>query len=313
MGGLINIVRLASFANFRFLMLKKQNEFIQYLLLNRQYSPNTIKAYKRDLLIYKNFCKTQKNLSEFYQYLTYKNLSPRTQVRIMSCVRMYFKYLQSLEISTPDINSLKFPKLQKKLPKIIKLKEFQSLLEVSQDNNPTITLRNHLILNFLYGLGCRVSELIGLNLEDFNPTESWINVTGKGDRQRLLPLPKEIYKFLNLYLTQSRPLLLKIETAALFLNNKGRRPSRVDIWRWLKIWSQKAGFKDIKNPHSFRHGCATGLLEQGADLRSIQKLLGHLNIQTTQIYTSVTSKYLKETIDRCHPLSQPEIHTEDDI
>ena len=293
------------------MLLDQQDDFFRDLLFNRQYSENTIAAYKRDLLVYKEFCKTKKQLPELYQYLTKKNLSPRSQVRIISCLRMYFKYLQGRGISTPDVNILKFPKLQKKLPKIINIKDFKILLDVSKNDNRALTIRNHLMLSFLYGLGCRVSELVHLNLEDYNATESWVNVTGKGDRQRLLPLSKSLYDLLNLYLKESRPLLVKTGMQTLFFNNKGKRPSRVDIWRWLKKWSEKAGFDDVKNPHSFRHGCATGLLEQGADLRSIQKLLGHLNIQTTQIYTSVTSKHLKETVDKCHPLSQSESLVED--
>ncbi|MGI9548894.1 MAG: tyrosine-type recombinase/integrase [Bdellovibrionales bacterium] len=292
-------------------MLKQQATFLRDLLFNKQYSENTIAAYKRDLLIYEDFLKTKKDLSDFYHYLTKRQLSPRSQVRIISCVRMYFKYLQSRGVSTPDIHILKFPKLESTLPKIIRIEEFRALMEVSTEKQEALTLRNHLVLSFLYGLGCRVSELIQLNLEDFNPTESWVSVTGKGNRQRLLPLTQELFTLLNKYLKEARPLLLKTETGALLMNNKGKRPSRVDIWRWLKKWSQQAGFKEVKNPHSFRHGCATGLLEQGADLRSIQKLLGHFNIQTTQIYTSVTSKYLKEAIDKYHPLSKSESLVED--
>ncbi len=293
------------------MLLDQQDDFFRDLLFNKQYSENTIAAYRRDLFIYQEFCKTKKQISEFYQYLTKKNLSPKSQVRIISCLRMYFKYLQSCGISTPDINILKFPKLKKKLPKIISIKEFKALLEASREKDKVLTIRNHLVLSFLYGLGCRVSELVHLDLEDFNATESWVNITGKGNRQRLLPLSKDLYELLNFYLKESRPLVVKTEMQALLFNNKGNRPSRIDIWRWLKKWSQQAGFDDVKNPHSFRHGCATGLLERGADLRSIQKLLGHLNIQTTQIYTSVTSKHLKETVDRCHPFSQSETSVED--
>ena len=159
-------------------------------------------------------------------------------------------------------------------------------------------------MSFLYALGCRVSELISLNIQDFNETEAWISVVGKGNKQRLLPLPTKLYQMLTVYLKKSRPHLGKKEKSCLIFNNKGNRPSRIDIWRWLKSWSLKAGFSKSKNPHSFRHGCATALLEGGADLRTIQKLLGHSNIQTTQIYTSVSSKKLKSAIQKHHPLSQ---------
>lgn len=212
--------------------------------------------------------------------------------------------MQGLGYKTPDINLLKLPKIEKKLPKIIRLEEFHSLLKSSQMPRPAITIRNHLTISFLYGLGCRVSELVGIKIQDINESDLYIHVTGKGRRQRLLPLSQPLYKLLIKYLKESRPLLLKNKIPNLILNNRGRPCSRIDIWRWLQKWSQKAEFKDVKNPHSFRHGCATGLLEQGADLVSIQKLLGHASIETTQIYTSLRSEHLKETIRKHHPLSK---------
>ncbi len=279
-------------------------EFLRELQFGRGYSANTISAYKRDLEYYKNFCKARRPINDFYYFLTKKNLSPRSQARILSCVRTYLRFLQSRGRSSAEIKHLKLPKLQKKLPRPISLREFSVLWKVCGEETAGRSLRNKLALAFLYGLGCRVSELVSLNIQDFNATEAWISVMGKGSRQRLLPLPKNLYDLLHVYLSQSRPLLGKTASPSLFFNNKGKRPSRVDVWRWLKIWSVKAGFDEVKNPHSFRHGCATGLLEKGADLRSIQKLLGHLSIQTTQIYTSVSSEKLKEAVDEFHPLSQ---------
>ena len=278
-------------------------EFLRYLSFNRSYSPHTLLAYKRDMTHYKNFCKTGRPIQDFYFFLTQKKLSPASQARIISCVRTYLKFLQSHGHFIENIKYLKIPKQQQKLPKFISLKEFKDLWKACEGDTQILSLRNKLVLGFLYGLGCRVSELIALNLQDFNETESWISVTGKGNRQRLLPLPKNLYNLLIVYLKKSRPFIGKKESPSLFFNNKGQRPSRVDIWRWLKTWSLKAGFDEVKNPHSFRHGCATGLLEKGADLRTIQQLLGHLSIQTTQIYTSVNSNKLKKAIDQHHPLS----------
>ena len=279
-------------------------DFLRDLKFGRGYSTNTVSSYKRDLANYKEFCRTGRPIHDFYYFLTKKELSPRSQARVISCVRTYLKFLQSRGYSAVDIKHLKLPKLKNKLPRPISLKEFKALWTACEDRTASFTLRNRVVLAFLYGLGCRVSELVALNLQDFNETESWISVVGKGDRQRLLPLPQNLYDLLNIYLSQSRPLIEKKESPPLFFNNRGKRPSRVDIWRWLKTWSLKAGFDDVKNPHSFRHGCATGLLEKGADLRTIQNLLGHLSIQTTQIYTSVSSKKLKEAVDHYHPLSQ---------
>lgn len=280
-------------------------EFIRELTFNRRCSIHTVSAYKRDLAYYKEFSQSQQPIQEFYSFLTEKDLSSRSQARILSCVRTYLKFLQSRGHSSIDIKYLTLPKLKNKLPKPLRLEEFQLLWTACEDKTPALSLRNKLILSFLYGLGCRVSELTAMDVQNFNQTESWISVIGKGDKQRLLPLTELLYKLLLIYLEQSRPLLSDQKSPCLFFNNRGRRPSRVDIWRWLKVWSLKAGFNEVKNPHSFRHGCATSLLDQGADLISIQKLLGHLSIQTTQIYTSVSSSRLKKAVDEFHPLSLP--------
>lgn len=285
-------------------LLKLHDNFFRDIQFNKRYSSNTITAYKRDLSIYSDFLKTKKPLLEFYNYLTDKNLSARSQCRIISSLRTYFKYLQRHGLKTPDISGLKLPKVNKRLPKITGLKDFETLLKISQNKNPSLTIRNHLVVSFLYGLGCRVSELIDLKTTDINETEFCITVTGKGSKQRLLPLSQPLYGLLMKYLKNARPLLEKSKNNYLVLNNKGKKSSRIDIWRWLKSWSEQAGFKETKNPHSFRHGFATGLLEKGADLRSIQKLLGHSSIETTQIYTSLKSTHLRESINKYHPLSQ---------
>ena len=146
--------------------------------------------------------------------------------------------------------------------------------------------------------------MIGLSLQDFNETGGYLAVIGKGNKQRLLPLTEHLATELKHYLVDARPHLSDENVHSILINDRGHRPSRVDIWRWLAAWSIKAGFDGPVSPHRFRHGCATALLEAGADLRSIQMLLGHASIQTTQIYTSVTTKNLVETIENHHPLSQ---------
>ena len=287
-----------------------REEFLRDLQFLRCFSDHTVSAYKRDLSLYEEFLKCGKASDEikgFYRFLTKKGLSSRSQARIISSLRTYFHFLESRKaLSNKNKKSLKFPKFQAGLPKSLSFEEFQKLWLASESKNPFLTSRNQLVLSFLYGLGCRVSELVGLNIKDFNETGAWIRVTGKGRRERLLPLSRELYSTLTKYLKEARPSIAKSGNSSLICNNRGGRPSRVDVWRWLKAWSLKAGFKEVKNPHSFRHGCATALLERGADLISIQKLLGHKNVQTTQIYTAVTSKHLKDTIQKHHPLSCPE-------
>ncbi|MDE0092818.1 MAG: tyrosine-type recombinase/integrase [Oligoflexia bacterium] len=279
--------------------------FLRDLQFGRNCSSHTISAYKRDLDYYKEFSKNKKkNIQEFYEFLDKKKLSARSQARIISCLRSYFRFLQRQGKRCVEIKYLSLPKVQHKIPHFISLKDFKALWKASKEDSEHLSLRNELVLSFLYGLGCRVSELINLNIQDFNETSAWISILGKGNKERLLPLPTKLHQLLIVYLKNSRPYFSKTEKACLIFNNKGNRPSRVDIWRWLKKWSLKAGFDTVKNPHSFRHGCATGLLERGADLRTIQKLLGHSNIQTTQIYTSVNPKKLKSAIKKHHPLSQ---------
>ena len=283
-----------------------EEEFLGHVQFNLHYSQNTVAAYKRDLSLYGHFQKINGNIKDFYQFLTKRNLSTRSQARVISSVRSYLRFLQTHghEDKAEKIKHLILPKIKPKLPKLLTLDEFKALWLAAQAKEKALTLRNRLLLSFLYGLGCRVSELISLNLKDFNETESWINITGKGNRQRIIPLSGDIYESLRIYLKKSRPAFVLSEKPWLIFNNKGNRPSRVDIWRWLKIWSLRAGFEQVKNPHSFRHGCATILLEKGADLKSIQQLLGHLNLQTTQIYTSVVSGQIKQTIAQHHPLSR---------
>ena len=285
-------------------MLTLYEEFLRELQFGLLYSEHTIIAYKGDLAYYEEFQKKKLPLRQFSFFLTKKNLSPRSQARIISSIRSYLKFLQRHGKTKLQIKDLKHPKVHKKLPRPVVMEEFLKLWKSCEETCPLQTLKNQLLLSFLYGLGCRVSELCSINIEDFNETESWINLKGKGNRQRLVPLTNDLHALLVTYLTKVWPKLPKKDPKALFVNKKGNRPSRVDVWRWLKTWSFKAGFKEVKAPHSFRHGCATGLLDQGADLRSIQKLLGHLSIQTTQIYTSVSSKNLSSAIKTYHPLSK---------
>jgi len=286
-------------------MLLYEEDFLRDLQFSRNCSNHTLSAYKRDLSYYKDFCREGSGkIKEFYIFLDQKELSVRSQARIISCLRSYFKFLQKRGESCPEINHLRPPKFYNKLPERIHLRDFQALWKACEEDSSYALIRNQLLLSFLYGLGCRVSELTALNVSDVNQMESWIRIVGKGGKQRLLPLSKKLSYLLNLYLMQSRPLLGKKEEPSLFFNNKGKRPSRIDIWRWLKKWSLKAGLDGVKNPHSFRHGCATELLEKGAGLRSIQKLLGHSDIQTTQIYTSVSGRQLQSAVERYHPLSK---------
>lgn len=289
--------------------LKYWTDFFDELSLVRGRSLNTVQAYRRDLEVFDEFLQTGKPLSGIYRYLENKGLSTRSQARVISSIRSYYKYCDRQGDKIPDLSQLRPPKVRASLPDPVDLEDFEKILKASVvEGHLEKTSRNQLTLLLLFGLGCRVTELTGLNLQDFYELDSWLKVKGKGGKERVLPLTEAIMEPLKHYLSQARPSLVRENTHALLVNDRGRRPSRIDVWRWLNAWSKKAGFTKTISPHQFRHGCATSLLQGGADLRSIQKLLGHSSIQTTQVYTSVTSPQLQEAVDEHHLFSNMELN-----
>ncbi len=280
---------------------KKLSLFLEEMEPRR--SPHTLSAYKRDLTLYTDFLKKNRDISRFPEYIDKKGFSPRSRARIISSVRSYLRFLQDQK-NTNQLKKLHSVSVRPGLPKFISLKEFQLLLKSAKEKESHKQARNHITLFLLFGLGCRISEMIQLDLQDINEMDMSLIVTGKRQKQRVLPLTTALFARLKDYIKQHRPGLLKgHKTHAVLINNRGRRPSRVDVYRWLTHWSQKAGFQEVKSPHQFRHGFATSLLEEGVDLRSIQLLLGHSSIQTTEIYTSVQQSLLNKTLRQHHPLS----------
>lgn len=285
-------------------------EFFDDLENVRGRSRNTVMAYRRDLELYEEYVKTHTDVQGFYAFMKKRSLSPRSQARVISSLRTYFRFLEDRGFQSPELRELKAPKVAVSLPKSLTPDEFSRLFDACEADDVARTARNRMTLLLLYGLGCRVSELISLSLSDYSPTEARLYVIGKGNKQRAVPLTDHLSRELKAYLDDARPKLLRGRAApgekpnSILLNDRGHRPSRVDIWRWLAAWSLKAGFSEPVSPHRFRHGCATALLEAGADLRSIQMLLGHASIQTTQIYTSVTTRHLQDAVDQHHPLAR---------
>jgi integrase/recombinase XerD len=277
-------------------------EFFEDLEHIRGRSRNTVMAYRRDLELFEEYWKSSTDIKGFYLFMKKRQLSARSQARVISSLRTYFKFLEGRGQKAPLLRELKAPKVKVGLPKVLSVEEFRRLYNACETEDLNRTARNRLTLLMLYGLGCRVSELIGLNLQDYHETDRWLSVIGKGNKERAVPLTEHLNNELKAYLETARPQLVREATPSILINDRGNRPSRVDIWRWLAAWSAKAGFDEPVNPHRFRHGCATALLEAGADLRSIQMLLGHASIQTTQIYTSVTTRNVTETIETHHPL-----------
>lgn len=279
-------------------------EFFDELQNVRGRSRNTVMAYRRDLEFYLKYRESHQSISGFYDYMNQHQLSSRSQARVISSLRTYYKYCESNGIKAPELRELRCPKVEVGLPRVLTSLEFEKLFNACEVEDLGKTKRNQITLLFLYGLGCRVSELIGLNLTDFSASERWVKVLGKGRKERLIPLSERLASELKFYLEEVRPLFVKENSHSILLNDRGHRPSRVDIWRWIAAWSAKAGFESPINPHRFRHGFATALLENGADLRSIQMLLGHSSIQTTQIYTSVTTGSLAQAVEEHHPFSK---------
>lgn len=284
-------------------MLDYWIEFFDDLQHVRGRSQNTVMAYRRDLELFEAFKKKHKDISQIYEYMKKRGLSTRSQARVISSLRTYFKFCERQGQKVPELQSLRPPKVKTSLPKALSFKDYQALVNASQVEGSYRSARNQMVLMMLYGLGCRVTELIGLDLQDYHQTEAWLKVLGKGNKERIVPLTENLNSELRIYIKDVRPHLIRGTEKTILVNDRGHRPSRVDIWRWLKAWSAKAGFEDVISPHQFRHGCATALLEAGADLRSIQVLLGHSSIQTTQIYTNVSTGRMQRTLDEHHPLA----------
>jgi len=283
--------------------LKLWVEFFEDLQHVRGRSQNTVMAYRRDLELYQEFQETGREIGRFYEFMKAKQLSTRSQARVISSLRTYFRFIESHGEKAPELRELRPPRVKPGLPKPLTVTDFHKLFEACRTEDVYRSARNQITLLMLFGLGCRVSELVGLDLHDFNPTDNWLKVVGKGGKERLIPLSGNLSDELKVYVKEVRSHLAKNEEKAILINDRGHRPSRVDVWRWLAAWSARAGFEEPIGPHQFRHGCATALLESGADLRTIQVLLGHSSLQTTQIYASVTSHKLQDEVDKNHPLS----------
>jgi integrase/recombinase XerD len=279
-------------------------EFFHDLQHVRGRSLNTVMAYRRDLELWMVYREKSKSIPGFFEFMKKQNLSPRSQARVISSLRTYYKFCENAGLEAAELRELKTPQVKLSLPQSLASEDFFKLVEACKVESEARTLRNQVVLFFLYGLGCRVSELIQLNLQDYSPSGRWMKILGKGSKERLVPLTDSLVSVLEAYLSRAREVLIKEASSSILVNDRGHRPSRVDIWRWLAQWSKVAGFSETVNPHRFRHGCATVLLESGADLRAIQMILGHSSLQTTQIYTQVTTQTAKKTIEEHHPLSQ---------
>ena len=288
-------------------------DYQMYLKIERGLSESSIENYTLDVLgfeqflINKNITKNPVNCDlssvQTFIYQTAKSLSPNTQARRLSGLRSFFDYMifESYRASNPT-DLIEAPKLGRKLPDVLGLNEIDLLLEQIDLGHPQ-GYRNRAILEILYGSGIRVSELINLSLSNLFFEENLIRVTGKGNKQRLVPMGKLTKKFILFYINNFR-VQQKIDSVyqdIVFLNRNGKILTRQMIFTIIKQLALKANIKKKIGPHTFRHSFATHLLENGADLRTIQILMGHENITTTEVYTHLDTKHLRRVIERFHP------------
>jgi len=279
--------------------------FLDYLYVERGLSPNTISSYRVDIEQFRKWLKSEKFevpsliIGEYANFLRKdKGLSPSSIARKLSAIRMFYRFLTAEgDINENPAQDVVSPRRGRKIPAYLSIKEVEKLLEAPSCNS-TLSIRDKAILECLYAGGLRISELVGLNREDLNLSSGWLKVRGKGSRERMVPLGRKALKWISKYLRERG----KIErNSPLFCNRYGRRISRQSCWKMIKKYTKVAGINKKISPHTLRHSFATHLLSGEADLRSVQELLGHVNISTTQIYTHITQERLTKVYKKYHP------------
>lgn len=290
-------------------------DYLHFLKIERGLSDNTIQSYQRDLNQYFAFLEEKKVTSwdvidrylvlDFLEELRNKGKSSATIIRMVSTLRKFHQFLRQERMTDNDpMQHIDTPKKTQKLPKTLSIKEVEKIIE-SPDTTDYLGIRDRAILEVMYATGLRVTELISLKLDDLHLSLGLLQTLGKGDKERIIPLGDEAIKWIEIYLEKSRPELLaknkKEKPTILFLNYKGEGFSRQGIWKNLKVYVTQAGIEKEVTPHTLRHSFATHLLENGADLRVVQELLGHADISTTQIYTHISKKRMADVYKNYFP------------
>jgi integrase/recombinase XerD len=288
--------------------------FLTHVRVEKGLSANTVSAYARDMGKFEAFTKKRKielktvnrdDLVEFLSELYRQKLESRTVARHLVTLRNFFRFAQIHEWITEDPSvSLESPKIRRSLPSYLRLEEVEKILAQPDEKTP-IGLRDRTMLEVLYSSGLRVSELTSLRVMDLDRAVGCVRCIGKGDKERIVPVGKKAMALVDRYLRDARPKLLGkgqlSNSSVLFLNRRGSRLSRVGVWKILSAYGRRAGLRVPLTPHMLRHSFATHLLERGADLRSVQLMLGHSDISTTQIYTHVVEERLKQIYKAHHP------------
>lgn len=287
-------------------------DFIHYVSVEKGLAKNTLESYNRDLRSFCTYLKqngvesmevtTRAHIVGYLLSLQQSGKATATLSRNLASIRSFCNFLfqERLIVENPATD-LESPKMEKKLPRVMTPDEIDILLE-QPDSLQVTGVRDKAMLEVIYATGIRVSELMSLDVGDINLEAGFIRCTGKGSKERLIPLGSVAIRNVDQYLSGSRPKLVRHNgEAALFVNQHGNRLTRQGFWKILKKYARQANITKDVTPHTIRHSFATHLLENGADLRSVQEMLGHADISTTQIYTQVTKRKLKDVYEKTHP------------
>ena len=287
-------------------------QFVHYLKIERSLAENSIFAYQQDIAKLRDFCESYTlspehiqtgHLKQFIAELYDMGLSARSQARIISGWKQFFDFLLQEDIRKDDPSeNLELPKIGRKLPEVLTIEEIDAMIDAI-DLSSNEGQRNKAILETLYSCGLRVSELVSLRFEDCFFDEGFIRVIGKGNKERLVPVSPSVVEEVTLYAENDRGNVpvKKGSEAIVFLNRRGAQLTRVMIFTIIKRLAETAGIKKTISPHTFRHSFATHLIEGGANLRAVQDMLGHENITTTEIYTHLDQRFLRDAILTYHP------------
>jgi integrase/recombinase XerD len=288
-------------------------EYIYYLKITKNLAKNTVSSYERDLTDYLNFIKknydfkdynqiTNEHIKNYLKSLSRKNIKPTSITRKISSIHSFHKYLANENLVDKDVSEkVKKPKTSKTLPTVLNIQEINAIINLTYENDEPLSLRNRALLELAYGSGLRVSELLELSIADLHLNKGLVTVIGKGNKERIIPLGEEAIQALKEYIVGGRTKLSPKTQNILFVNKSGSKLSRIGFYKLVQTLADKANINKKISPHTFRHTFATHLLENGANLKSVQELLGHEDIMTTENYTHVSKAHLKSIYNQAHP------------
>lgn len=289
-------------------------DFMHFLIVEKGLANNTIVSYQRDLKSYQKYIMNVENITSwndiqraqiihFLAYLKDQGKSAKTLARHVASIRAFHQFLLREKVADQDPSvHVETPQMERTLPKVLSLQEVETLLDTPKLNDH-YGYRDKAMLELLYATGIRVSELISLDIGNVHLTMGFVRCIGKGNKERIIPIGRAATEAIEQYLEKGRPHFVskKYRDEALFLNHHGKRMSRQGFWKILKKLTMEAGIQKELTPHTLRHSFATHLLENGADLRAVQEMLGHADISTTQIYTHVSKTRMKDVYKQFHP------------